>query len=691
LTWTEGFLRSITLCAAIAALVPACGTDVTDDLGTANDTTAGTGTPGDRAAALDACSTVAAGAPWWNQGFPDQARRFHVELDATPSTVGLDAVIGLSDGAATDFARLAAIVRFNASGTIDARDGDTYRATSSIPYSAGQAIHVRIDLDVRTHRYSVFLRFTPDSSYFEIAHDFAFRTEQSGVMRLNNVGSKIDGASGSVSICGISVVADATTADGCVVASAGDGFVTQPVRDATVVGTVTFQATPSDPAIDGVIGWSAGAPSRFSDLAAAVRFSPNGVIDVRDGDTYRADFNRTYTARASFLRMTADLTSHTYSVFDGMSFASELARQYRFRPSPVAVTHLDHTSVIVDSPTGSVKLCSLQSVASQGVTFSREGAYAVAPLPGDASLISNGMTTQRLDAGGRTVAQLADGGELAVDALGNVFIASISNATSDGATLSIRKYDPGFAPLWTTSLNVNIGSQIQAFATDAAGEVLVGFALPSARALTAFRFSASGAFVSEMLTTGDAIGFDGDQALVAWNDSGTLRITRYRPDGGPAWSRGFTGSAAITQITADPNHEVLFGGELGSSIDFGGGALPLASNPDSSVNGFFVLLSPAGDHLMSRTVGMSQVHSLASSGQNIAVSGVYRTQLHHLALKQFGTNTRPLSTGLGAGGINAEELGDGDRVVIGPSGRLWWNLRSNFPVLSGFPYLLVSQ
>jgi hypothetical protein len=94
---------------------------------------------------------------------------------------------------------------------------------------------------------------------------------------------------------------------------------------------------------------------------------------------------------------------------------------------------------------------------------------------------------------------------------------------------------------------------------------------------------------------------------------------------------------------------------------------------------------------MSRTVGMSQVHSLASSGQNIAVSGVYRTQLHHLALKQFGTNTRPLSTGLGAGGINAEELGDGDRVVIGPSGRLWWNLRSNFPVLSGFPYLLVSQ
>src|SRR4029077_204578 len=103
--------------------------------------------------------------------------------------------------------------------------------------------------------------------------------------RLNDIASKVDGASGSVAVCGLSVVADATTADGCVVASAGDGFITQPVRDATVLGTVTFSAAPSAPGIDGVVGWSAGAPSRFSDLAAAVRFAPSGVIDTRDGDT----------------------------------------------------------------------------------------------------------------------------------------------------------------------------------------------------------------------------------------------------------------------------------------------------------------------------------------------------------------------------------------------------------------------
>lgn len=648
---------------------------------------------GDRAAALDACGTVAtAGGPWWNQGFSGQTRRFHVELDATPSAVGLDAVIGLADGAASGFTGLAAIVRFNASGAIDVRDGDTYRAIFNFPYSAGTAYHVRIDVDVRTHKYSVFVRFSSTSgSYTAIARDALFRTEQSGATQLNDIASEVDGASGSVAICGLSVVADATTADGCVVASAGDGFITQAVRDATVVGTVSFRATPSDPGIDGVIGWSAGEPSGFDDLAAATRFAPSGLIDVRDGDTYRADLNETYAARSPTFRMTSDLTSHSYSVFEGGSVAVELARQYRFRPSQAAVTHLDHLSVIVDSPTGSVTLCALSAVASAGLAYSREGEYAVAPLPGGAAMISAGGTTQRLDADGKTVAQVADAGELAVDALGNVFVASIANVSSTIATLSVRKYDPDLALLWTSSVNLLAGSQIQRVATEASGDVLVGAAAPSDGSVTATRFAAGGAFVAELAAPGTAVGIDGDQAVVASNDSGTVRITRYNLDGSVVWTRGFTGRALITHIMGDPHHAVLFGGELIDSIDFGGGALPRGSTPEGPVNGFFVLLSEAGDHLMSRAVGMSDVNGLATNGENIAVSGIYRTQLQHLMMKQFGTNGRAFSTGLGVGGLNAEELGVGGRVVVGPSGRLWWNLHSNFPILSGFPYLLVTQ
>lgn len=658
------------MCAAIGALFPACGNGAAE-----------ASAPGDRAAALDACGAVAtAGGPWWNQGFPDQATRFHVEFDATPSTVGLDAVIGLAHGATTAFTGLAAIVRFNASGTIDVRDGDTYHASTSIAYTAGTTYHIRIDLDVRTHRYSVFVRFGP---YTAIARDYLFRTEQSGVAQLNDIASKVDGASGSIAICGLSVVADATTADGCVVASAGDGFISQPVNDATVLGTLTFNATPSGPGIDGVIGWSAGAPSKFSDLAAAVRFAPSGVIDARDGDTYRADVNQSYSTRGAGFRMTGDLTSHTYSVFLGSSEAAELARQYRLRPSQAAATHLDHISVIVDSPTGSVTLCSLASGASSGVAYSREGIYAVAPLPGNAAVISDGATTQRLDAGGKTVAQVADGGEVAVDALGDVFVASVSDAT-----LSVRKYDPGLAQLWTASASVLAGSQIQSVAADAAGDVLVGAAAPADGSVTATRFTTGGALAAQLSAPGNAVGLDGDQALVAWSDGGTLRITRYNLDGSTVWGRSFTGRASITQITSDPQHRVLFGGELIDSMDFGGGALHLGSTPEGPVNGFVVLLSQGGDHLMSSRTEMSDVNSLATNGENIAVSGVFRTQLRHLAIAQFGSNGRTFSTGFSTVG---EELGEGGRIVVGPSGRLWWNLESNFPIFTEFPYLVVTQ
>jgi hypothetical protein len=306
-------------------------------------------------------------------------------------------------------------------------------------------------------------------------------------------------------------------------------------------------------------------------------------------------------------------------------------------------------------------------------------------------MISDGVTTQRLDAGGKTVAQLADGGELAVDTLGNVFVASIANVTSTVATLSVRKYDAGLAWLWTASVNLLAGSQIQRIATDAGGDVLVGAAARADGSVTAIRLTAGGGFLAALSAPGDAVGIDGDEAVVAWNESGTLRITRYNLDGLVVWSRSFPGRAGVTQITADPHHAVVFAGELIDSIDFGGGALPLRSNPEGSVNGFFVQLSQAGDHLMSHTVGMSDVNGLATNGENIAVSGVYRTQLHHLALAQFGPNGRAFTTGFSSGGINAEELGVGGRISIGPSGRLWWNLHSNFPVLGGFPYLLVTR
>ncbi len=46
--------------------------------------------------------------------------------DATPSASGINAVVGLSNGAQTAYTGFAAITRFNPSGNIDARSGGAY-------------------------------------------------------------------------------------------------------------------------------------------------------------------------------------------------------------------------------------------------------------------------------------------------------------------------------------------------------------------------------------------------------------------------------------------------------------------------------------------------------------------------------------------------------------------------------------
>ena len=58
---------------------------------------------------------------WVNSALPQvETGTFRLEFDATPAATGIDGVIGLSSGPASDYTNLAAIVRFNSMGTIDA-------------------------------------------------------------------------------------------------------------------------------------------------------------------------------------------------------------------------------------------------------------------------------------------------------------------------------------------------------------------------------------------------------------------------------------------------------------------------------------------------------------------------------------------------------------------------------------------
>src|SRR5579859_3389744 len=102
------------------------------------------------------CVTTTAGGPWQNTAFANQTGTFTATYDVTPSASGINAVVGLSNGVQTGYTGFAAITRFNPSGTIDARSGGSYVA-SSIPYSGGVTYHFRLVVNIGTHSYAAFV------------------------------------------------------------------------------------------------------------------------------------------------------------------------------------------------------------------------------------------------------------------------------------------------------------------------------------------------------------------------------------------------------------------------------------------------------------------------------------------------------------------------------------------------------
>src|SRR5205807_3210378 len=89
-----------------------------------------------------------------------------------------------SNGPASAYTSLAAIVRFNNQGAIDVMNGAAYSASPSFPYSPNLTYHVRMAINVPTHTYSVYVT-PPGGAETLIATNFAFRSTQATVTTLN--------------------------------------------------------------------------------------------------------------------------------------------------------------------------------------------------------------------------------------------------------------------------------------------------------------------------------------------------------------------------------------------------------------------------------------------------------------------------------------------------------------------------
>src|SRR5437773_2118919 len=197
------------------------------------------------------CSTSSLA--WLNSPFTAQAGSFTAQFDATPNGASIDGVTGLSAGAAAGYADLAAIVRFNAAGQIDARNGAAYAAASAIPYAAGTSYHFRLVVDVPSHSYAAYV--TPaGGAEATIGTGYAFRTEQAAVASLANVTVYSD--AGTHTVCNVAITGSTPPV------SVATVDVTPATVNVTVGGTVQLVATPRDadgtPLSGRTVSWSSG-------------------------------------------------------------------------------------------------------------------------------------------------------------------------------------------------------------------------------------------------------------------------------------------------------------------------------------------------------------------------------------------------------------------------------------------------
>ena len=118
-----------------------------------------------------------------NLAFEDpgsEVKKLNLSFDMKPNGSSINSVTGVSNGAASSYGALAAIVRFNPSGSvIDAYSGSGYKADQTVTYQANGTYRVRMEIDIEAKTYSVFV------GDVKIANNYAFRTSATRLTHLN--------------------------------------------------------------------------------------------------------------------------------------------------------------------------------------------------------------------------------------------------------------------------------------------------------------------------------------------------------------------------------------------------------------------------------------------------------------------------------------------------------------------------
>ncbi|HEY0710375.1 MAG TPA: S8 family serine peptidase [Polyangia bacterium] len=147
------------------------------------------------------CKLATVNGGFLNTSLAAQTGTFTFVFDGTPSSAAINSTVGLSDGAPTGSAGLAALVRFNTAGKIDAWSGGGF-AASTVTYAANVKHRFRLVINVPGRSYAAYVTPTGGTEK-TIGTNLAFRSTLTSVPRLNNWGLIADG--GSQTVCGAQI------------------------------------------------------------------------------------------------------------------------------------------------------------------------------------------------------------------------------------------------------------------------------------------------------------------------------------------------------------------------------------------------------------------------------------------------------------------------------------------------------
>jgi hypothetical protein len=116
----------------------------------------------------------------------EQTGAFELSFEATPLADKIDVFTGIAAADPKVANDVAAMVRFTESGTIDVRNGGSFRADQTLNYTAGKTYRMRMVVDLPKKTYSVFVT-PPGQPEVALAKDYAFRSQQSSVQVLRKI------------------------------------------------------------------------------------------------------------------------------------------------------------------------------------------------------------------------------------------------------------------------------------------------------------------------------------------------------------------------------------------------------------------------------------------------------------------------------------------------------------------------